>query len=93
MQAGTTIFIEGGFAKNKTYCRALAALCPDQDFVLTDVKEGTSFGAALTAWMAADNLSLEEIGEQFTIGTEAIPEIECGDIAAYRAAFYDLLGN
>ncbi len=87
---GTTVFIEGGFAKNKVYCGLLAALCPEQKFALTNVKEGTSFGAALTGWMLAEDLSLEEIGKQFAIETTPIPALDTGDIASYERAFNDL---
>ena len=83
----TTVFIEGGFANNTTYCELLATLCPDQTFALTDVKEGTSFGAALTAWMAAEGLTLEEIGREFAIGTTEVAAQDFGDLAAYEAAF------
>jgi len=84
---GTTVFIEGGFANNAVYCELLATLCPGQTFALTDVKEGTSFGAALTAWMAAEGLSLEAIGQEFAIGTNEVPARDFGDLATYEAAF------
>ena len=87
VEQGTTVLIEGGFANNTTYCQLLATLCPDQTFALTDVKEGTSFGAALTAWMAAEGLTLEEIGREFAIGTTDVAAQDFGDLAAYEAAF------
>ncbi len=83
----TTVFIEGGFAKNRTYCQALAALCPTQKFRLTRAREGTSFGAALTGWMAADGLSLEEAGRRFTIESDPVVAEDLGDVTAYEAAF------
>ena len=91
VQPGTTVFIEGGFANNRPYCELLATLCPDQKFVLTNVKEGTSFGAALSAWMLADGRSLNEIGEEFTIETTPIEARDFGDLAAYIDAFGALL--
>ena len=66
-QAGTTVIIEGGFANNMPYCQVLASLCPDATITLTNMKEGTSFGAALTGWMLADNRTLEQIGGEFDI--------------------------
>ncbi len=90
VRKGTTVFIEGGFAKNKVYCELLAALCPDQTFVLTNVKEGTSFGAALTGWMLAENLTLDEIGKDFTIQTTPIQRTDFGDLKPYEAQFMQL---
>lgn len=87
---GTTVFIEGGFAKNKTYCELLSALCPDQTFVLTNLKEGTSFGAALTGWMLAEGLSLEALGKEFTIQTTPISKTDFGDLQPYEAQFMQL---
>jgi len=87
VRKGTTVFIEGGFANNKTYCALLATLCPDQTFALTNVKEGTSFGAALTGWMLAGGISLEDVGKDFTIETTAISMRDYGDIGPYEAAF------
>ena len=90
VKKGTTVFIEGGFAKNKTYCELLAALCPDQSFVLTSVKEGTSFGAALTGWMLAENMSLEAIGKEFNIRTTPISRADFGNIQPYETEFMRL---
>ncbi len=91
VKPGTTIFIEGGFAKNTAYCELLATLCPEQQFVLTNVKEGTSFGAALTGWMLAEGLTLEAIGHEFNIETTPIPRRDFGDLGAYESAFQALL--
>jgi sugar (pentulose or hexulose) kinase len=90
---GCTVFIEGGFAKNKTYCELLATMCPDQTFVLTNVKEGTSFGAALTGWMLAENLSLEAIGKEFSIQTTPVERVDFGDLQGYEAAFMKLVNQ
>lgn len=89
----TTVFIEGGFAKNQSYCAILATLCPEQTFALTNVKEGTSFGAALTGWMLAEDLSLEQIGKEFTIETTEIPARDFGDMRGYEDAFRRLLAE
>lgn len=87
---GTTVFIEGGFAHNTAYCRLLGALCPGQRFALTSVKEGTSFGTALTGWMLATGKSLEEIGTEFTIETTYIEPAEIAGMDEYRDAYMDL---
>jgi len=91
IKKGTTVFIEGGFAKNTVYCASLAALCPEQTFALTSMKEGTSFGAAITGWMAATGSSLQNIGKKFTIETTSIPYRDLGNLDAYTTAFNDLV--
>lgn len=90
-QRGTKVFIEGGFAKNKIYCELLAALCPDCTIALTSLKEGTSFGAALTGWMCAEGLSLDAIGREFSIETSEVPRQYFGDLQAYEDTFQALL--
>ncbi|NIA14421.1 MAG: hypothetical protein GWP08_10085 [Nitrospiraceae bacterium] len=87
VQAGTQVFIEGGFANNKMYCALLATLCPEQTFALTNLKEGTSFGAALTGWMLSEGLGLEQIGGEFAIETTPVAAEDFGDLASYEAAF------
>ena len=84
---GTTIFIEGGFAKNASYCEFLAALCPQQRFALTNVPEGTSFGAAITGWMLAEGKALEDIGKEFEIEAIPVKPRDLDGLDAYRAAF------
>lgn len=92
-QKGTTVFVEGGFAKNKTYCETLAALCPDCTIALTNVKEGTSFGAALTAWMLAEGTGLERLGADFTIQTAEVATRGLEHLGAYEQPFNALLGD
>ena len=87
VEAGTQIFIEGGFANNPMYCALLATLCPEQRFALTSVKEGTSFGAALTGWMLSHDLGLEEIGREFAIETTPVAAEDFGDLPGYEEAF------
>ena len=88
---GTTVFVEGGFSNNRSYCELLAALCPQCTVALTNMKEGTSFGAAITAWMAAEDAELEAVGERFAIETTPVPARDFGDIDAYTAAFEKLV--
>ena len=86
-KAGTTVIIEGGFANNAAYCQALASLCPDSTIALTNMKEGTSFGAALTGWMLAGGHSLKAIGQDFTIDVTPVKPAVTGPLAAYAEAW------
>ncbi len=87
---GTIVFIEGGFARNTVYCRLLAALCPDQRFAFTSVREGTSFGAAITGWMLATGDSLDRIGQTFNIETTPIEPADIPGLDAYRDEFLNM---
>lgn len=84
---GTTVFIEGGFSKNRPYCEALAALCPDYTIALTNQKEGTSFGAALTGWMLLDDATVQDLGRDFEIQTSAIAARPAGALEDYWQAY------
>jgi hypothetical protein len=58
--------------------------------VLTSVKEGTSFGAALTGWMLAESMTLDEIGKEFSIQTTPISRADIGDLRPYEVEFMRL---
>jgi sugar (pentulose or hexulose) kinase len=88
---GTTVFVEGGFANNRVYCALLATLCPENTIALTNVKEGTSFGAALTGWMVAEECSLQRLGEDFEIETTEVAPCDVGDLVTYEQKFEALL--
>lgn len=49
LSAGESVFIEGGFRNNMQYAVLLASTLPENPIFLTDMKEATSYGAALTA--------------------------------------------
>lgn len=86
--AGTTVFIEGGFARNPQYCELLAALCPDLSIVLTSLPEGTSMGAALLGWMLLSGKDMAEIGKEFTIETRTVTAKSHEGLDEYVAAFH-----
>jgi sugar (pentulose or hexulose) kinase len=88
---GTTIFIEGGFARNVPYCKLLACLCPDQTIALTSMKEGTALGAAVTAWVLADDITMEEVGRRVSIEMNPVMPCDCPELAAYAEAFREHL--
>jgi len=51
------------------------------------MKEGTSFGAALTGWMLAEALSIEAIGREFHVEITPIPAGVEADLDAYEQAW------
>lgn len=93
VKEGTKVFVEGGFANNVPYCEVLATICPEIEVLLTNVKEGTSFGAALTGWMLHEGLSLSRIGKEFKIETSRVVSRDFGDIASYYDAFEKLVAR
>ena len=88
---GTAVLVEGGFSKNVLYCELLAALCPEQAVARTSMTEGTSLGAAITAWMAATGESLESTGQRFAIEIRDVPAPSFAGLEAYRQAFMALV--
>ena len=87
--AGTTVFIEGGFAKNTAYCQLLAALCPEQTFLTTKMKEGTALGAAMTGWMLVQDARLEQLGKRLHAETAEVAMADFPGLAAYLEAFQE----
>ena len=57
------------------------------------MKEGTSFGAALTGWMLAEGLTLDQIGKEYTIETTEVAAPDFCNIGPYEEAFMDLVGE
>ncbi len=84
---GTDVFIEGGFSRNVQYCSLLAALCPDCRVALTNLREGTSMGAALLGWMLAQGNSLEAMKSEFEIEIAPIQPAQAEGIAEYAREF------
>jgi len=90
-RAGTTVYIEGGFTRNRPYCELLPALLQGASVSLTNMQEGTSFGAALCAWMMLEGRKLEEIGREFTIESHPIAPRQFPDLEAYARRFFSLV--
>jgi sugar (pentulose or hexulose) kinase len=72
LRDGSMLYIEGGFRKDRAYNTLLASALPHNKIYLTNMKEATASGAALTALMAYTGKSLEELGSYITIEKEAI---------------------
>ncbi len=84
---GTRAYIEGGFASNAMYCHLVATLCPNFDWMLTSMKEGTAFGAALCGWAAADGVDPRELAMRYSIVTKNIVGYDIKQLAAYEAEY------
>lgn len=89
-KSGETVFIEGGFAKNREYCELVAALCPHLKIALTDLVEATAFGTALTAWMMKEKKELADFKDDFSIQPTFIPAGSFPGLNSYADKFEEL---
>lgn len=89
---GTRAYIEGGFASNLQYCRLVATLCPGFDWMLTSMKEGTAFGAALCGWSAAEGVHPRDLSTRYSISTRTVTPFDGVPLARYEADFCKRIG-
>ncbi|MCD6120368.1 MAG: carbohydrate kinase [Spirochaetales bacterium] len=88
---GMTVFTEGGFRKNEGYNLLVSSLFPNSKFFLSNIKEASAFGAALTAKSAYEGRELNSLGSSFKMETKTINKMDFHGLPAYRDAFLDLL--
>jgi L-fuculokinase len=91
---GTEVFTEGGFRNNASYNALLAAALPANKVFLTDIAEATSFGAAMTAVAALEQVPLESLRERFRV--EYVPVAPLAGLEgfpAYRRAWLKAVGK
>jgi len=92
LAAGSEVFTEGGFRKNRDYNGLLASALPDNPVRLTDIAEATSFGAAMTAVAALEGCEPDALRNRFEVSytdVAAMPRAE--GFAAYRDAWHRLI--
>ncbi|TVQ99518.1 MAG: carbohydrate kinase [Spirochaetaceae bacterium] len=88
---GMAIYTEGGFRNNLDYNSVLAAHRDDTPLYLSDLKEATSFGAAMIGRTAWENIDIRSLASTFDIHTQAIRPASLEGLAEYAAAFMDRL--
>lgn len=88
---GASIYTEGGFRNNADYNALLTAFFPDSPVYLTGMEEATSFGAALLAKSAQEEIPVEQLGDLFSIDTQAVKRVDFEELNGYVAAFTDQL--
>lgn len=93
MQAGTEIFIEGGFRNNATYLAVLSALLPDNPIFLTSVEEATAFGAALCGRAALEQKAVKELAGTVNLETIPVEGLSIPGIAGYAETFLELIAR
>ncbi len=92
LTVGTEILTEGGFRNNGDYNSLLASAFPENAVYLTDLKEATSFGAAMTALAALRGIDPIELSRYIHVEMSAVaPMFEPSALAAYRNAWRALI--
>ncbi len=85
------VYIEGGFAKNTTFCHALASLCPNLNVLVSAENEGTSLGTAIMGWMLAEQAELDTVGARYDASFEPIQSDSTPDILNYAERFLEIV--
>ena len=91
LSEGASIYTEGGFRNNPDYNALLTAFFPGSPVYLTGMEEATSFGAALLAKSAQEELPVEVLGSLFEIETQEVKRVGFEDLEGYVEAYMDHL--
>lgn len=85
--AGVPIYIEGGFRRNDVYKRLIASLYPDSPVYTTNIKEASSYGAAISGKAAFEKVSLEELSDYVQIEMELVEPVDLKNLQVYTSKF------
>ncbi len=88
---GLKVFTEGGFSKNDSYNTLMTSFYPDSEFFLTDLKEASAFGAAITAKAAYEKSDVTSFGSFITIDKKTVPNNTLFGIEEYYTKFISLI--
>ena len=92
LKDGMKVYIEGGFRYNSGYHAILSCLCPTVDFIISGLKEATSYGAALLGKAAlSENGNLKALENLFEIETTKIEKQTIKGLEEYKNKFLNLL--
>jgi len=84
---GTQVCTEGGFRKNRLYNQLLASVLPENGVFLTNMKEATAAGCAMSALMALTGRTHRELGSLVTVDRVPVEKIDIRGFEEYRAAW------
>lgn len=84
---GTSICTEGGFRKNKLYNSLLAEIFSQNEVCLTNMKEATATGCAMSALMAITGKKLEDFASRIKIERTPITRMNVSGYDAYKEAW------
>ena len=85
LKNGIKVFTEGGFRRNKLYTMLLSSVLKENEIYLTNMKEATSTGCAMTALMALTGKTHTELAPLLTIEKESVPKTDLSGFDEYKA--------
>ncbi len=91
MTRGMKVFTEGGFVKNDSYNTLMTSFYPDSEFFLTDLKEASAFGAAITAKAAYEEKDIRSIASFISIDKKPVPKNSLVGLETYYNKFLSLI--
>lgn len=91
MTQGMNVFTEGGFSRNDSYNTLMTSFYPESNFFLTDLKEASAFGAAITAKAALEQVDVLSLGSLFSIDQRPVPKNELSGLENYYHKFISLI--
>lgn len=89
LKKGISVFIEGGFRRNRLYTLLLSALLQENEIYLTNMKEATAAGCAMTALMALTGKTYTELAPLLTIEKESVPKTDISGLAEYKSVWIE----
>ncbi len=87
----STIYTEGGFRKNDGYNSLISSFYSETTFMLSNMKEATAFGAALTAKSALENRDIKDMGSYLEIETREVTKNPFTDFELYMKNYLEYL--
>ena len=91
MQNGLPIYTEGGFSNNEAYNILAGGFYPDSDVFLTNLKEATSFGAALMGKAAVEEKHPKEFRDLLEINKIPVKKHIFEGLEEYTKEFLHLI--
>ncbi|NJN24600.1 MAG: carbohydrate kinase [Cyclobacteriaceae bacterium] len=88
---GMNVFTEGGFAKNDSYNALLTAFYPDSQFFLTDLKQASAFGAAITGKAAYEQADVQSLAKFIRIDKKQVKAGHLENLNKYYERFISLI--
>jgi len=88
-----SIYVEGGFHNNDSYCALIKSLNPNSAVYLSGLNEATAFGAALVGKCALEKKTPHDLGGYFEIETQPVPLCSIEGLDAYMKRFLHYTGK
>jgi L-fuculokinase len=92
MSGKTAVYTEGGFRRNKLYNELLASVLPHIGVFLTNMKEATATGCAMSALIALSGKSYSEFGQFVKIEHTPVYGSAVSGYEAYKSMWLALAG-